>query len=458
MKQGSSGPRVARHRPKHARGSGLTLLRSVIGLAFFAGLAVAVGIAGSGGPTGVGVAHAAVPHQIATEAAPALTAEQGGQLQPGLTVGGAQHSLGTSAGTTSDAPDAGLAPISDGFPASGLAADGIPITALTAYQAAAVREASRTPSCGLTWPLLAGIGRVESDHGRFAGATLHSDGLSTPPVIGIPLNGNGTALIRDTDNGALDGDTVYDRAVGPMQFIPSTWAGWGVDANGDGVKDPFNIFDAAAAAADYLCAAGRDLTTTHGQVQAILSYNYSWDYVSMVMGLEKVYASGAVGITVPVLPTTPDRHGPPKHQPSLPPVDPGKPVGTGSGGGSEPSPTPTSPHPKPPTSTHPTPRPSSSSPAPEPSSPGSSGSGSGSSGSSGSGSSGSGTGTSSESPSPTETTCPSGANSGSPSESASTAPAGCGSPSASDPSDGSSSADQSPPLSSDAPTGGESSP
>src|SRR5437764_60980 len=83
----------------------------------------------------------------------------------------------------------------------------------------------------------------------FAGAVLHSDGLSTPRVIGIALNGNGTALIRDTDGGRLDGDTVYDRAVGPMQFIPSTWAGWSVDANGDGRADPFNIFDAAAAAA-----------------------------------------------------------------------------------------------------------------------------------------------------------------------------------------------------------------
>jgi membrane-bound lytic murein transglycosylase B len=143
-----------------------------------------------------------------------------------------------------------LPAVHDSAPASALAASGIPVTALLAYQQAARREAQLDPACGLSWPLLAGIGRVESDHGRFAGATLHSDGLSTPPVIGIPLNGHGTALIRDTDHGRLDGDTVYDHAVGPMQFIPSTWASWGVDANHDGVKDPFNIFDAAAAAAD----------------------------------------------------------------------------------------------------------------------------------------------------------------------------------------------------------------
>ena len=213
-------------------------------------------------------------------------------------------------------------------PSSALAASGIPITALQAYRQAAAREAKRRPSCGLTWPLLGGIGRVESNHGRFAGAILHSDGLSTPPVIGIPLNGNGTALIMDTDHGRLDGDTVYDRAVGPMQFIPSTWAGWGVDANHDGVADPFNLFDAAAAAADYLCAAGRNLRTYAGEVQAVRSYNNSDAYISLVLGVERVYAGG-VGITVPIVPTNPDpgTTKPPKHHPHLPPVDPGHPPG-----------------------------------------------------------------------------------------------------------------------------------
>jgi membrane-bound lytic murein transglycosylase B len=208
-------------------------------------------------------------------------------------------------------------------PASGLAASGIPITALTAYRNAAAHAPA---GCGIAWPLLAGIGRVESDHGRFAGAVLHSDGLSTPPVVGIPLDGHGTALIRDTDGGRLDGDAVYDRAVGPMQFIPSTWAGWGVDMNADGRADPFNIFDAAGAAADYLCAAGGDLTTASGQVRAILSYNYSYDYVRAVMGVEQIYAAG-VGVTVPVLPASLPTHGRPSGHPALPPVDPGAPRG-----------------------------------------------------------------------------------------------------------------------------------
>src|SRR6476620_8527486 len=99
-----------------------------------------------------------------------------------------------------------------------LATGGIPATALDAYRRAA---AAANPACGITWPLLAAIGRVESNHGRFAGATLHSDGSSTPPLIGIRLDAPRTVAARDTDGGRLDGDPTYDHAVGPMQFIPS---------------------------------------------------------------------------------------------------------------------------------------------------------------------------------------------------------------------------------------------
>jgi hypothetical protein len=107
---------------------------------------------------------------------------------------------------------------------SALASSGLPVSAARAYRRAAEYVAATDPSCGLHWSVLAGIGRVESNHGRFAGAVLGSDGRSRPPVIGIPLDGtHDTALIPDTDRGLLDGDTVYDRAVGAMQFIPSTW-------------------------------------------------------------------------------------------------------------------------------------------------------------------------------------------------------------------------------------------
>jgi hypothetical protein len=205
-----------------------------------------------------------------------------------------------------------------------LAADGIPAVALDAYRKAAAEVAAKYPGCGLPWPLLAAIGRVESDHGRFAGSQLYGNGTDAPRVIGIPLNGHGTALVRDTDHGRLDGDTVYDHAVGPMQFIPSTWATWGVDGNGDGVASPFNIYDAALAAADYLCAAGGNLQTADGQIRAVLAYNDSAAYLATVLALEKLYAAGQPGVTIPILPTVPM---PPAHEKPLPPpVNPGPPL------------------------------------------------------------------------------------------------------------------------------------
>ena len=108
---------------------------------------------------------------------------------------------------------------------------------------------TRRPACGIDWSLLAGIGRVESNHGRFRGAVLNSDGTSSPRIMGPPLNGVQFAFIRDTDGGPFDGDSTYDRAVGPMQFIPATWRAYGVDADGTGSADPFNINDAALGAA-----------------------------------------------------------------------------------------------------------------------------------------------------------------------------------------------------------------
>jgi hypothetical protein len=220
-------------------------------------------------------------------------------------------------------PRATVRSVVDGAPVvASVSADGIPSVALDAYRRAAAREMTRTPACHLQWPLLAGIGRIEADHGQYRGAGLHADGLSTPPIIGIPLTGQGTARILDTDKGRLDGDTVFDHAVGPMQFIPSTWQAWGVDANGDAVADPFNIYDATAAAADYLCAAGGDLRTSAGQQRAIMAYNDSSSYLAIVLSYEAAYAAGTPGLTIPTIAPAPG----PGTQPGLPPVNPGPPA------------------------------------------------------------------------------------------------------------------------------------
>jgi Transglycosylase SLT domain len=151
---------------------------------------------------------------------------------------------------------------------------GVPPIALQAYGFAQLRAQQTLPGCHLTWTTLAGIGKIESDHGREGGAFLLPDGRALPPIIGAPLDGTGgRALVKDTDHGLLDGDPVYDRAVGPMQFIPDTWNKYQVDADGDGVSDPNDINDASLAAADYLCAGGRNLSDGPSWWSAVLSYN-----------------------------------------------------------------------------------------------------------------------------------------------------------------------------------------
>ena len=135
---------------------------------------------------------------------------------------------------------------------------GIAGTVLAAYQKAANDLALAQPNCGITWPLLAGIGKVESAHA--SGGRVDAAGVTRGKILGPVLDGGpGMAAISDTDQGAYDGDTKWDRAVGPMQFIPGTWKAFGADGNGDGVKDPHNIFDAARAAGDYLCSGGANL-------------------------------------------------------------------------------------------------------------------------------------------------------------------------------------------------------
>jgi Transglycosylase SLT domain len=212
---------------------------------------------------------------------------------------------------------------------SGLAANGIPNVALNAYRVAAARIANAQPSCGIDWALLAGIGREESDHGRFAGATLNADGTSTPRIIGIPLNGNGTEVITDSDGGGIDGDPLYDRAAGPMQFIPTTWAAYGTDATGDGKADIFNINDAALSAARYLCAAGGNLRTHAGQVAAVLTYNHSDQYLAQVLALADAYRTGTPVHGIPVGNVT-GGLPPVSNTGTIPPANPGPPTAVSS--------------------------------------------------------------------------------------------------------------------------------
>lgn len=171
---------------------------------------------------------------------------------------------------------------------------GIPRRALAAYVAASRTVGRDDPACRIAWNTLAGIGSSESSHGAFGGARLDGEGVARPLIIGVPLDGTGgNRAIRDSDDGRLDSDETWDRAVGPMQFIPTTWATWGADGDGDGRADPHDIDDAALAAARYLCDAGDDLSASEGWSRAVLTYNNSGAYARKVARTATEYAGSA---------------------------------------------------------------------------------------------------------------------------------------------------------------------
>lgn len=237
----------------------------------------------------------------------AFTASVAGANGPVASVAGAQQADSTLPDGTAVPTQAIEAPasVSNGVGSLGLgdgdttqivstaSTSGIPSAALSAYQRAETVINSADKSCNLTWQLIAAIGRVESNHGRANGNVLDNNGLATPGIYGIALNGsNKTAEILDTDAGQYDNDTAYDRAVGPMQFIPSTWSIVGVDADGDGIRNPQDVDDAALGTAVYLCSGNDDLGTAAGRQAAVFRYNHSQSYVDLVLSIMEAYTLG----------------------------------------------------------------------------------------------------------------------------------------------------------------------
>lgn len=106
---------------------------------------------------------------------------------------------------------------------------------------------------GLSWTVLAAIGQVESGHGQ-------------------------------------DTSTSYAGAMGPMQFLPATFASYAVDGDHDGFADIMDPADAIFSAARYLCANGAG-TGPNALANAIFHYNHADWYVQMVLALAKQYAA-----------------------------------------------------------------------------------------------------------------------------------------------------------------------
>ena len=211
-----------------------------------------------------------------------------------------------------------VANISPTYVASSL---GIPYVTLDAYQQAA-GWARGALGCDVQWWGLAGTGAVESRHG-LGGGGVKANGDTVFPIRGMALDGTRSAKIYDSDNGVLDGDPVWDRAVGPTQFIPQTWRGYSsmydLDGNSDGVEDPDNMYDAARATASYLCRNSANLTTDEGLLRAYFSYNHVTSYTELCLSYARRYEAIPVADTlgsqlvvlntapVPVLPAMPVR-------------------------------------------------------------------------------------------------------------------------------------------------------
>ena len=156
-------------------------------------------------------------------------------------------------------------------------------------------------SCpGLPWTVLAGIGKVESDHGRFGGSQMGPDGDITPPIYGPLLDGSlrGTMAIRLGPEGSpWHTHQTFDRALGPMQFLTDTFHAYGIDGNNDGTATPHNAIDAVYSAANYLCGTEKEVSDLN---EAIFRYNRSSVYVSHVLDFATRY-----GVSPPYAGTDP---------------------------------------------------------------------------------------------------------------------------------------------------------
>ena len=312
-------------------------------------LSVAVGLAGCGALTAAASAGqprvAAAAFAVPAPAAGSL-GDNGDQTAPGgiPAVGGPWATRAAPVGpprgagasrTESVAPRTevvavtALAAVGDRMPATmpvaggvmseqvGTASAVLPAVMLAAYEQAGSTTAAVDPACQLPWALLAGIGKVESDHAD--GGRVTPAGVAAPPILGPVLDGSaGTAAISAAGGARWAAVGSWARAVGPMQFLPSSWALFGVDGNGDGVADPQNIHDADLTAARYLCAGGRDLGTPAGVAAAVLSYNHSLTYLRAVLAWTAAYTAGVTAAPNPAAPVAPT--APPPSPPSAPPV------------------------------------------------------------------------------------------------------------------------------------------
>ncbi|HVL51821.1 MAG TPA: lytic transglycosylase domain-containing protein, partial [Actinomycetota bacterium] len=126
------------------------------------------------------------------------------------------------------------------------------------------REAAKQ-TCDMPWEVLAGVGGIESSHGR-----------STAPGVHSGTNSAGAA--------------------GPMQFMPGTWQAYKVDGDKDGDTDVYDPVDSIWSAANLLCANGAGEGSEDRIRDALFAYNHSQQYVQDVLNLAARYRAAGSGV------------------------------------------------------------------------------------------------------------------------------------------------------------------
>lgn len=249
---------------------------------------VFVGAVGAGAPNSPQTVRTTTDFSVAPMAAVAITLPEPSAGAAVITVARPPTSFHIAASRVSAPPPAVVV--------NSPGALRIPSTALSAYRNAEQMMARAYPACGVSWNLLAGIGRIESMHAN--GGATDVRGTAVRPIYGPALDGTlpGNEIIVA---GSQAGRTTYARAMGPMQFLPGTWSRYASDGDGDGKADPQNLYDAALATARYLCSGGLNLRDPSQVMTAILRYNNSIPYARNVLGWAASYATGVVPVNLP---------------------------------------------------------------------------------------------------------------------------------------------------------------
>jgi hypothetical protein len=251
----------------------------------------------------------------------------------------------------------------------------IPEQALAAYQRAEVVLAEALPTCHLDAALLAGIGKVETDHGRYGAWKLGPRARMFPDLVGAPVDRRSRPQ-PDSDGGTWDHDPNADLPLGPLQIEPSAWQETAVDGDGDGIRSPFDLDDAALSLGVLLCADGADLADPTARDATLRALNDRPAFVNAVEAYRTAYAApvelppiviDALGtIVVPPPLEVPDATAPTKAPKPTKPAATAVPAAPASAPPVVPSPASPSAPPSAPPSTPPSTPPATPTPVPDP--------------------------------------------------------------------------------------------